>query len=743
MGADVGRFEWTLDWGPWGLGAALVVAVVVVALSWRTSAALPLSRRVVVRMLRLGAVFGLLFVLLQPTWIEVRPRADDRVVAVLLDASRSMAPGGKPTRWRSALDHGDQLAARVHTERFALSGLAVGALERHRGGPNSAPTDLLANVQRFIDGARPVGLTSVVVVSDGRDHGLLGHDTSEIGLEEALLGLGVPIHTIAVGDPSPLQDVVVGDVRVSSHALVRSPLPIELDIDLGAYAADAGTLKVVVELDGEAAASTELELRGPTTRRLRTAITPTTIGPHVVTVHALPLPNELTVSNNRIHVPINVLRDRTRVMHLAGHPSLDTRFLRAFLQQDSNVDLVSYYIMVGRGGGVFIDAEETTLVGFPTETLFGEALDDFDLVIFHDFAFAAFDIDRFIPSRLKPWLERGGAFLVIGGRQSFAAGAWEQTSIGPLLPLDMRGAGNDDGWRESTFAPRPTDVGLDHPVSRIRDDAAANAAAWADSRLPGHNARLTPRSGDAVLVEASDGTPLLALGERQRGRVAALATDGLWTWAFPHLDNRSRQDARADYRRLLLQLRGWLLQDPAYAAVHVTAPDYAVIPESEVVVDVRVRRVDQRAGSDTTVTLIDSLLPASDTPPRRFVAKADAQGRARFAFSSGAHGPHRLVAEVGGLLYPLRGKGVYAVAEGLPEDLDLRPDPASLSRLALAGGGAAVTLSEELTTDLLLGPHEQRQEHIRHALWSHPLIMLGLIALLFLEWALRRRWGLA
>ena len=739
MSAETIGLQWTLNWGTPGVAAVAAIAVALVALSARTAIRLPPSRAATLITLRTLAVAGLLAALWQPMWVELRPRPDDRRVAVVVDVSRSMRAFGGQDRLREAVAAAHELASRVPTRAFAASEGAdavddgdIAALK-----PHAPTTDLLATLARLESLERPAGLGSVVVLSDGRDHGGLGRTADEESIRDALAGLGVPVHTVAIGAAQPQQDVTIGDVRVARHAIVRSPLPVEVDLDLGAMTSRPGTIDVLLEFDGEVVERQAVPLVGEPRRRVHLQAVPDTVGPHVLSVRALPLPGEWTESNNQAHVPIAVVRDRTRVLHLAGHPSWDTRALRSHLRADPTVDLVSFYIMIGRNGGTFVAAEDTTLIPFPSEQLFGEALDDFDLIVFQDFAFENFGVDRRITPKLGPWVERGGAFLVLGGRQSFGAGGWQTTSIAPWLPLDM-GPSSDDNWRDEAISLRATDLGRSHPVAQLRPDEAANVAAWGQATLPGVNTGLIARSGDAVLVEGADGGPVLALGERVNGRVAAVASDGLWTWAFPGADSRSRSDARADYRRLMRRLRGWLLRDPAYERLRLRVPDVAIAPGAAVQVEVQLVGSAQRGSAGVEVTVEDTLLPGTTRRPFGHCVTNDA-GTCTLSVPAQQPGPHRLLATAAGGIHT---EAAYAVAEGWPEDLDLRPAPEVLQRLARLSGGKAVSSSRALQAGDLLQTRDADLERVRTALWGHPAVLILLLGLLVSEWWLRRRWGL-
>jgi hypothetical protein len=186
--------------------------------------------------------------------------------------------------------------------------------------------------------------------------------------------------------------------------------------------------------------------------------------------------------------------------------------------------------------------------------------------------------------------------------------------------------------------------------------------------------------------------------------------------------------------------------------VQLRAPEVAVAPGAEVVVEVRAVGVDQRPRAGVAVTVWDAPLGPGAAAPRTHRGRTDGEGKAQLRWTAAHPGAHRLRAEVAtgeapgaaagaAQAQPATAEAALAVAEGPPEDLDLRPDGERLERLAALAGGLAVADAGALPSDALLGPRPPALERIRHELWGHPLVLLCLLALLGTEWALRRRWG--
>jgi hypothetical protein len=91
---------------------------------------------------------------------------------------------------------------------------------------------------------------------------------------------------------------------------------------------------------------------------------------------------ELTDRNNAAVVSVNGVRDRLRVLLVSGVPHPGTRTWRNLLKSDSAVDLVHFTILRPPDKQDGVPVTELSLIAFPTQELFLEKIDEFDLIIF-------------------------------------------------------------------------------------------------------------------------------------------------------------------------------------------------------------------------------------------------------------------------------------------------------------------------------------------------------------------------
>ncbi|MCO4761104.1 MAG: hypothetical protein KC502_06340 [Myxococcales bacterium] len=698
------------------------LAIVVLILAWSNLRHLPHpGKRATLLALRGGLILALLAVFLQPTWVTEHPTTPDHVVVVLIDGSRSMGHGRRRARAEHiARKFGPN--ARLFSVGDQLTPLADPTELRAAGGAS----DLVGGVEAALDRVGVSRVGAVVLISDGLDPQLAGGLSDEA--RERLVTAGIAIHTIALTDERPVTDLAIAAVRASPFAFVRNTLPVEVDIS----GRSDKPLTVVALLDGTPVASQRLLPDDRTVRTARMQLQPKSTGAHVLSVAVTALPDEATRANNRVHRPLEVIRDRTRILHLAGHPSWDTRFLRSHLRADPTIDLISFYIMVGRGGGVFVRSEDTTLIPFPTKQLFGEAMADFDLVIFSDFDFAPFGIERFMP-RLRKWVAGGGSFLVVGGPEALVSGGYDDSSVAQWLPVKLRQS-TDGGWRPGEFTPRLTAIGRAHPITR----SYPGFGNWSDLTLEGHNTGLNPRADAAVLIQGPEESPVLTVGHQGRGRTAVFATDSLWTWAFPE---REAAPSPRRYHRMLRQLRGWLIRDPDFVSLRLQAETRARIPGDRCKLTATLIGADQRPAAGVQVTLMAGRLPRSQPPVKVATATTDAAGRALFSWIAGRGGPWQLQVSAQHAGTRHTAEVVMAIAEGPTEDLMVQAAPERLRTLAETTGGQHWrNRPEQLPVPTVVTAAPMVTERV--ALWSRAWVALIILLVLSAEWMLRRSWGL-
>lgn len=566
------------------LGLVAIVAIVEAVLTLQRPAA-PRPRRIALAILalRLLAVAALAGLALEVTLRIEQVSPSGRRVVVLVDRSASMALADAPeggadkqsrqsraeTVWRESEDarvgwRDDGLVVEVRAfddETHPYAGEQASTLA---ADPDGAASDLAGALTELAQPGRreTTPLAAVVVVSDG----LVAADDAADGHVRAVAeSLGVPITTVATGAPF-IRDVSVAQVRAGEFAFVENVA--EFDASIVAHGLSGEVATVELRRNGEVVSERRIRLAADgVPRDVRFEVAPDRIGQFVYEIAVAPQPREATLENNGRAFVVKVLRDKVRVLHVAGRPDWDVRALRTLLRRDPNVELLSYYILRGLDD---IAREDTTaplsLIPFPTDELFEEQLGSFDLVILHNFDAVVHQVGQYVDNMAR-YVVEGGALVLIGGDLGLSDGGYGAPLMSALMPVDTR---RPVTLTQQPFRPVLTEAGRRHPITAWLT-AGQRTGGWAElpELLDYNQLSMTSRpetiGASALLVHPDDGDrsgkarPILAVAEPGRGRTMVLATGSTWRMGFaPDLP---LIDGARPYDLLWLGAVRWLLRD--------------------------------------------------------------------------------------------------------------------------------------------------------------------------------------
>ena len=109
------------------------------------------------------------------------------------------------------------------------------------------------------------------------------------------------------------------------------------------------------------------------------------------------------------------MRDRLRVLLVSGEPYPGERTWRNLLKSDSAVDLVHFTILRPPEKQDFVPVFELSLIAFPTQELFMEKVDEFDLIIFDRYKRRGILPNHYFEN-IARYVRDGGALLIASGR---------------------------------------------------------------------------------------------------------------------------------------------------------------------------------------------------------------------------------------------------------------------------------------------------------------------------------------
>lgn len=728
------RFAPLLSW--WLLAALAVAAGVSLVLAYRRPVVrLSRPRLFTLFVLRAVAVETLLVFLMRPV-ARVPASASQAVVPILVDVSRSMriADAGGLSRLDRARAIAQYDLVPALSQKYQTPVVDAG------DGNASDLTGALAAVRDRFRGQRVAG---VVLVSDGADTGTTV-EAEQPPLPVFAIGVGSTsglrdreILAVAAGDPHLTDASVDLDVSASSAGFGRAPYEIRLLANGSALA----TKRVTPSADGSP-------------DHVRFTVAPDTTMPTVYRAEIPSAPGELVLENNAQSVLVNAAGRKRRVLVIAGAPGFEHSFMMRAWAADSGLDVDSV-VRKGRnadGRDTFViqaatDRTQALSGGFPQRRE--------DLYAYDALVFANVEGDAFTRAQLAMAAEfvseRGGGLLVAGGvslsrpsPQGLAGSPLE-----PVLPveLDARRAGpvrTEGGAASVDGRSRPNQLvvtadGATHPIMRLGASGDETRAQWA--ALPAL-ASLTPlgqaRPGASVLAVASSlqgGVfPVVAVQKYGRGRAMIFGGDASWRWRM--LAASTDRSHELFWR----QAARWL-STAAADPVSIVAPE-SLQPGDAASLDIAALDASFAAVADARVTATVALEGGAAQPLA--TRKVATPGHVAAAFEPKTAGLYRFHVEAarGNTAIGTADRTVYVGGHDR-EFADPRLNEGFLRRLARESGGRYVPASDAARiVPLIDDSARQRAEPEQRDLWQRPWTFALVIALLCVEWTLRRRWGL-
>lgn len=579
-------------------------------------------------------------------------------------------------------------------------------------------------------------IDAAIIISDG------GNDKDSLdNLNTILESADFPINTITPLTEENIYDVWIDSVETSEVTFLRYPFTI--DVVIKSNNRDSLQIPVSLYEEDKLVAIKEATLDTKTEEaKVNFDVNPITLGRKIYTVSIPELSGELISENNRKSFFTDVIINKIRVLHIGGRPSWDVKFLRKALKRNPNIDLVSFFILRDPSDLVFASDRELSLIPFPVNEIFSSELDTFDVVIFQDFHFQPYGIFGFHLNNLKNYVSRdGGAFLMIGGSNSFNGGNYGRTSISEILPVDLDYSPTtlSETISNQKFHPKLTDFGKSHPIMRIIPNKDENERQWSNvPELKGLNVVKGLNKSATALLSTADGDPVLAVDNIDNGKVAAFMSDSSWKWNFAQANDGNLS---SHYEKFWNRLFLWFVNDPELRDIKIST-DKPIYNEG-----------------DNAKIEISSLAP--DSLNKKSLPVITNPNGQQEEIELESISPNKYQGE-----FNLEGNGIYKVSVAPDDETDQYKDlnksetifivgppenevrgPTAnhevLKLIAKKSGGQYITIDES-PEKLKIDSSKKKtiSGYKTNKLWDNPFIFLFLIGMLSSEWILRRRWGL-
>lgn len=629
--------------------------------------------------------------------------------------------------------------------------------------------------QRF--GMRP-NLRGLLIIGDGADNGFRLDATREAAKWRSVQ---CPVNCFAAGNPTPpgssQLDLVAASltvepapVYVKGRMLLRATVHAfgceNAKVEPHIFVDDAEVTieKIHVnkeEQDGRTAAFPLTEKN----ELLIETTAPTVPGEVRVTLKLTPLKGEISVANNEIATYVTVVKEGVSVL-LVDAVNEESKYIRMALASDPRIRLYQ----IERQTEARPEGAEADLLKLERQ--------GYDVIILGNVSakrLTGGGSDKLILEKIRTLVrDKGVGFMMMGGQDSFGgtpdedprSGDWAGTPIADILPVEL----NVSGQIKTPSEMVPTEAGLNQYgyLLRLAPTEKGTGDLWqklfAQIKFEGMNRLARPKAaaagkpGAALLASTEPGgkgEPVLVAHSYGKGRCLAFAANTTYRWTtFGLPDSYEGMDIHAKFWK---QTVIWLAQQENSEGSVWVKPDFRRLPaggKQAFAVGVKGKTGLELKGGRFEVKVIGANGSSTTVP----VAPDKDQTRGAF-WNTDRPGEYRIEVTGAALDYDKKevaGKAAvrFLVYQDESEMMNQAADVGFLSGLSGNGGGRPTCFRiddlPEFLKELKSAKLPNQKVKTRHFPdWRQkeltpflPILLLLFVAVLGLEWGLRRMWGM-
>lgn len=540
-------------------------------------------------------------------------------------------------------------------------------------------------------------LAAVVILTDGQPG---GNGAGDSGIDAA-----IPVFVVSAAAPVT-RDVSIDRVWLPERAFTGQFVPVSVDIRATGFV--NAEVEVTVQSDAQEQIRRVSMIDGHA--RAQIPIRAGQPGPQEVQIAVKPVAGEATTENNRAGRVFKVASERIRVALFAGRVTRDLEYFRDALKEDPGV--------------IALDR----IIDSPERAPGVEQITQQDVVVLVDLPHTALD-SRQWDALIRLVNQKGGSVIFATADPLVASGYASNALAAGLLPWrgDVPPALSAWPGAEPVFRINPATASNGLP-RELWDESEPGSPRWSEIPPVYRFLSLPPlrNPAEALLIERDSGLPVLAQLRLGAGRTLFIGLNELWRWRgaldYEHAD---RLYARLIHHGSCQQFSA------ADGALALDIQPLVAAPGQPV-------QVRARAGPGAMVEVIRGDAPVLSRPLVQEPGKASLET----TLPELPQGEYRLRLRApdyaGEVVLP------FWVREGFEAEMrDVSSDPTELRRLAGARGEVMSLADIHTLPDRLAKLKEPDPLPVQTRLWDSPYLYCFVVACLGLEWAMRKRFGLA
>lgn len=736
---EKGRLTFELLATRWLFIPIAALGIIVAIYFYRRVAKEKLSPWMIV--LRSAVFVILLFMVLQPVMNVSQVLPQDSYMAVVIDTSESMniKDDGETSRAQKMLKKIEEsqflaeLSKRFKVRLFEFNKEArrfESTQELRFNGDRTrieAPIDLLAQEM----GTLP--LVGVTLITDGVDNA--SQQMNEI--MPRLQKRKVPFYTVGVGSEDITRDAEVIKVTAPREMLKDSTAVV--DVQFKSSGLTGRKAVIDVRENGTFVKTQDVTLTADNQVGEASIDVPVKNEGNQIFSFSIRVPDDRITENNTLDSLITVRNDHPKILYVEGEPRWEYKFIRRSIVDDPNL-LVESLLRSSQNKYYRQGIEDKTTLeeGFPKKKE--------DLFAYSGIVLGSIESTFFTQEQLNMIVEfvseRGGGFLMLGGRNSFSSGRYQNTPIADILPVELLAD------RAMPVVDKVklvlTDRGRTHDLMRLSGDPATNNKIWGQlPPLEDFNRVGDVKPGGVVLARGdadnSSGNPILLAFQRYgRGRTMAFMSGSSWHW---QMEMESEDQTHELFWKQMLR---WLVS-ASPAAVTVTTDKDTYLPGEAVNITADVAdKTFKRLNNARVTSRLTGPDGSNETLAMDWSGAQDGNYQTQVNAST-KEGTYQLELQASvGTETVGTYKTAFQVKDRPVEFYDASLDAGNLRSIAAQTGGRYYPLERmgDIPEDAVYVDTETSFVEQKE-LWDVPILFMMLVLLLSGEWLWRKRKGLA
>jgi hypothetical protein len=707
-------------------------------------------KKLLLSIVRLCALFVMIVILARP--MRQKPQeqtAQKPVFCVMADTSESMNTKDidKKSRFETMLktlteDKGDVLKdlqknydlryygfdnelKRISMQQFASSNRAEGK-----------DTRITESLMKLVEGNNDKKLRSVLLISDGRTNEIDSYGSVQ-GIGRYLRSLNIPVWTIPIGTSIEPKDVFITAKLSSNFVFIGQPAKILVSLT-GVGFSDSYA-KVNLYREDKYVASEQVQIKNGRAE-LEFPIREDIKGIIQYRAEVEPLDDESDIYNNKRSIIAKVTDEKTKVLVVEAEPHWDSKFLLRALRADTNIEVTSVFqVNIYKTFAIVESMSENDM--FRRSVTPGARIPKTKEELFkYDCLFLGKDIENaFTVEELKllqSYLtERGGSIVFFRGKPY----SDRSPEIAGIEPVEW----SNDALHDVRF--ELTDQGKINPIFNFQTpDRSSDVIIRELPSMVSVTRVVNEKSLAVILANVKTGEPgkgiaTVAYQRYGKGKVMSIGASGLWQWGFLP---RELQQYDNIYEQFWGQMIRWLVSDSDFLPgqnISFVINSNNFKPGETVTMGVYVKQIDNLKYKP----YVELTAPDGNSITLSLQQEQDNENVYMAHYTPEEQGEYKAVLH-NNIGEPNEDTARFTVYYDSLETRYVSADREFLNQISYATGGESLELS---SLNLLPGKIKLYESLLCEQtkpedIWDRLPIFSILVALLGIEWLIRRASGL-